>query len=200
MNRNWKSTRKQLQPYIDTARTSPYVGWVVMNIAVWSLGLYGMALCIRFLGLVGAPIGVTLLGLIVGGGQSWVLRRLLPITSQRWTGTTILGAILGTLPIALLFLWVLLVAVLGLNGVLFMLGGIFGGILGATQAYTLHPLVYEKAGWWILANVIAGAMCAPLSLTGASLWLPVFCSLGPITFGILTAWSLRYVVDTLDVD
>lgn len=200
MNRDWKTVKKQLQPYLNRAKASPYIGWVVINVAVWSLGLYVVALCIRFLGLFGAPIGAMLMGLIVGAGQVRVLRRLLPIVPRQWIGVSTLGVVLGTLPIGLLFLWILLVAVLGLNGVLVILGGIFGGILGATQAYILRSIVYEKVGWWIVANVVAGALCAPLSLTGASFWLPIFCSLGPVTFGLLTAWGLRYLIVTMDVD
>lgn len=165
---------------------------------VWSLGLYVIALCIRFFGIVGAPIGATLAGLIVGGGQSWVLKQLLPITARQWTGSSVLGTVLGVLPIGLLFLWVLLVAVMGLNSVLLILGAIFGGILGGTQARILYPIVYEKAGWWVVANIFAGALCAPLSLTGTTFWLPVFCSLGPLTFGLLTAWALRYLLREWD--
>ena len=188
----------QLQPHLEKAIASPYIGWVIINIFVWSLGLYALAICIRLFGIIGAPIGTVLLGLIVGGGQSWILRRIFPISSQRWMGESTAGATIGALPIGLLFLWILLVAVIGLNSVLFILGGIFGGVLGATQASVLHPIIYEKAGWWIIANIFAGALCAPLSLTGTTLWLPVFCSLGPLIFGILTAVTLRYLLNTWD--
>jgi len=186
------------QPYLEQVIASPYAGWVLMNMLVWSLGLYVIALCIRFFGIAGAPIGASITGLIVGVGQSWILKRLLPITARQWTSSSTLGTVLGVLPIGLLFLWVLLVAFMGLNSVLFILGAIFGGILGATQARILHPIVYEKAGWWVIANIFAGALCAPLSLTGTTFWLPVFCSLGPLTFGLLTAWALRYLLNTLD--
>jgi len=188
------------QHHLENIIASPYAGWVLMNMLVWSLGLYVIALCIRFFGIVGAPIGAILAGVIVGVGQSWILKRLLPITPRQWTNSSILGTVLGVLPIGLLFLWVLLVAFMGLNSVLLILGAIFGGILGSTQARILHPIVYEKAGWWIIANIFAGALCAPLSLTGTTFWLPVFCSLGPLTFGLLTAWALRYLLQTWDDD
>lgn len=192
--------RDQIQSLIDVMLTSPYVGWVLINVVVWSLGLYVVALCISLFGIVGAPIGTALLGLIVGGGQSFILKRLLPIPQQKWIGISVIGAVLGALPIGLLFVWILLVAVIGLNSVLLILGGVFGGIFGLTQAYVLQPIIYEKVGWWVLINIMAGAMCAPLSLTGSTFWLPVFCSLGPITFGILTAWSLRYLTHHWKVD
>jgi hypothetical protein len=193
-----QKVKQVTQPYLEQAIASPYSGWVLVNIVVWSLGLYAIAICIRFLGIAGAPIGAILAGLIVGGGQSWVLKRLLPITPRQWTSSSTIGTLLGVLPIGLLFLWVLLVAFMGLNSVLLILGALFGGILGSTQARVLHPIVYEKGGWWIVANIFAGALCAPLSLTGTTFWLPIFCSLGPLTFGLLTAWALRYLLNTLD--
>jgi len=190
---------KRIQPILEQSLASPYIGWVLMNILVWSLGLYIVALCIRVFGIVGAPIGTILMGLIVGGGQSWILQRLLPIAPRRWTQASTLGAFLGVLPIGLLFLWILLVAIIGLNSVLFLLGGIFGGILGSTQAWVLHPILYEKVGWWVIANIFAGALCAPLSLTGTTFWLPIFCSLGPLTFGLLTLLALYYLMQ-VDID
>ena len=61
------------RPFVQELPTqvvaSPYVGWVLINILVWSLGLYVIALAIRLLGVVGAPLGVALAGLIVGAGN-----------------------------------------------------------------------------------------------------------------------------------
>lgn len=193
-----QKVKQVAQHHLEQIIVSPYTGWVLMNMVVWSLGLYVIALCIRFFGIVGAPIGAIFTGLIVGVGQSWILKQLVPITARQWTGSSVIGTVLGVLPIGLLFVWVVLVAVMGLNSVLLILGAIFGGILGGTQARILHPIVYEKAGWWVIANVFAGALCAPLSLTGTTFWLPVFCSLGPLTFGLLTAWTLRYLLRTWD--
>jgi len=192
--------QKRLETYVQTVLASPYVLWVLVNIVVWSLGLYAVALGIRFLGIVGAPIGTLLAGLIIGGGQSWALRHILPIDPRRWVQHSILGTVLGVLPIGLLFLWIVLVAVIGLNAVLFILGGIFGGILGGIQSRVLYPLVHEQVGWWVFINILAGALCAPLSLTGTTFWLPVFCSLGPLTFGLLTAGVLRYALHAWDDD
>ena len=177
---------------------SPYGRWVLMNMLVWSLGLYAIAFSIRLFGIMGAPIGVILAGSVVGAGQSWVLQQLLPIAPRQWTRSSVLGTVLGVLPIGLLFLWVLLVAAIGLNSVLFILGAIFGGILGASQVRILHSILDEKVAWWVLANILAGALCAPLSLSGVTFVLPVFCSLGPLTFGLLTAWALRYLMQSWD--
>ena len=193
-----QKVKQVTQSQLENIATSPYAGWVLMNMLVWSLALYVIALCIRFFGIAGAPIGAIIAGLIVGGGQSWILKRLLPITARQWINSSILGTVLGVLPIGLVFLWILLVAFMGLNSVLLILGAIFGGILGGSQAYILHPIVYEKVAWWVLANIFAGALCAPLSLTGTTFWLPVFCSLGPVSFGLVTAWVLRYLIQTLD--
>ena len=190
--------RQQLQTLILSIIDSPYVLWVIVNIIVWSLGLYTIALCIRFLGIVGAPIGTLIAGIIIGSGQAWVLRHMLPVEPRQWIGHSMLGVFLGVLPIGLLFLWVVLVAVIGVNSVLFILGGLFGGILGATQSRVLYPIVYEQVGYWIGINILAGALCAPLSLTGSTFWLPVFCSLGPLTFGLLTAGVLRYALHELE--
>ena len=191
---------KPLPPYLQTILTSPYTGWVLMNVLIWSLGLYTIALCIRFFGIVGAPIGAILLGTIVGTGQSWILKRLLPITPRQWAGSSVIGTLLGVLPIGLIFLWVILSAVIGVNTVLLILGAIFGGILGGMQARILYPLFYENVGWWVVANLLAGALCAPLSLTGATFWLPVFCSLGPVTFGLVTAIGLHHVLNNVSVN
>lgn len=191
--------RQHLQNTLLAILNSPYVLWVIINIIVWSLGLYAVALCIRFLGIVGAPIGTLIAGAIIGSGQAWVLRYILPIEPSRWVGHSLLGTLLGVLPIGLLFLWIVLVAVIGVNSVLFILGGLFGGILGATQSRVLYPLVHEQIGYWIAINILAGALCAPLSLTGSTFWLPVFCSLGPLTFGLLTAGVLRYVLHEWDI-
>ncbi|GEM_PF-1267410 len=194
-----KNRQQQLGTYLLATIESPYTMWVFINIIVWSLGLYVIALSIRFLGLVGAPIGTALAGIIIGGGQAWALRHLLPIDPRRWIQHSVIGTILGVLPIGLLFLWILLVAIIGLNSVLFILGGIFGGTLGGIQSRLLQPIIHEQIGWWIVINVIAGAVCAPLSLTGTTFWLPVFCSLGPLSFGLLTAGMLRYILRHLDV-
>ena len=191
---------KPLPPRVQSIITSPYTGWVLMNVLIWSLGLYVIALCIRFLGIAGALIGAILLGTIVGAGQSWMLKRMLPITPRQWTGSSVIGTLLGVLPIGLIFVWVILSAVIGVNTVLLILGAIFGGILGGMQARIVYPLIYEKVGWWVIANLAAGALCAPLSLTGTTFWLPVFCSLGPVTFGLLTSVALRYVLQTWNVD
>ena len=173
----------------------------MINVVVWSLGLYAIAICIRFFGIIGAPIGTVIAGVMVGVGQSWSLHYLLPVEPRRWLTYSTISVFLGVLPIGLLFLWILLVAVIGLNGVLVILGAIFGAILGGVQAFVLHPIIYEKVAWWVIANVFAAALCAPLSLTGTTFWLPVFCSLGPITFGLITAWALRYIINSsLDDD
>jgi len=190
---------KQLPTLTNRALASPYTGWVLMNVLVWSLGLYVIALCLSLFGMLGAPIGAILLGVIVGSGQSWMLKKMLPIKPRQWTGSSVAGSLLGVLPIGLLIVWVLLAAVIGVNTVLLILGAIFGGILGGLQARVLFPMIHEKVGWWVIANLFAGALCAPLSLTGASFWLPVFCSLGPVTFGLLTAMTLRYIIHTWDV-
>jgi len=190
--------QKQFQTTVLNLLDSPYVLWVVVNVVIWSLALYTVALSIRLLGIVGAPIGTALAGLIVGTGQAWTLRHIVPIEPKRWTTHSVVGAVLGVLPIALLFLWIVLVAVIGVNSVLFILGGLFGGILGATQSRVLYPIVHEQIGWWIGGNVLAGALCAPLSLMGGTFWLPVFCSLGPLTFGLLTAVALRYAMRAWD--
>lgn len=191
--------QKRLQSLALSAIESPYILWVIINVIVWSLGLYTIALSVRFLGIVGAPVGTLLAGLMIGAGQAWVLRVILPIAPRQWVGHSLLGTFLGVLPIGVLFLWILLVAVIGVNSVLVILGGIFGGILGATQSRVLYPIVHEQIGWWMGINILAGALCAPLSLTGTTVWLPVFCSLGPITFGLLTAGVLRYILHEWDV-
>lgn len=192
--------KNEISSRLQLFLASPYASWILINIIGWSLGLYVVALSLRFLGIIGGLIGTGMMGLVVGIGQAWILKRFLPISYQHWGIATLMGVILGASPVALLFVWVLLIAVLGLNSVLVILGGLLGGVLGGTQAYILYPIVYDKARWWVIANLVAGALCAPLSLTGTTFWLPIFCSLGPLTFGLLTALGLRYIVTDLDIE
>jgi len=178
---------------------NPYIQWVIINCVAWSLGLYATALCIKLFGIAGALVGGLVTGSIVGVSQAWLIRRLFSIVPYQWVGWSALAGVLGIVLIGMFFvIWVLMTFVTGVAWVLSIMGAIFGSILGAIQARVLHPLVFEKVGWWIGANLLAGAFCAPLSLTGTSFWLPVLCSLGPLSFGIITALALRYLQHQID--
>lgn len=188
-------TREEIEPILLDLLASPYVQWVLLHIVAWTVALYAVALSLRFLGVVGVIVAGVAVGGIVGLAQAWLLRRVLPINPRAWAKASAIGSLLGLIPVGVLFVvWLLLTLVIGVNWVLLMMGAIFGGIFGAMQARYLHTVVYERAVWWVIANVFAGALCAPLSLTGTTFWLPVFCSLGPVTFGVITVLALRYIL------
>jgi hypothetical protein len=96
-----------------------------------------------------------------------------------------LGGAVGVIP-ALLAGFTLVLG--GGWGFCFM-GALFGGVLGAVQTTHLNPQV-DNAGWWIVANVVGGALCGMLTLGVNPLYLPVCCSLGPVIFGAITGYTL----------
>jgi hypothetical protein len=76
-------------------------------------------------------------------------------------------------------------------------GALFGGIIGALQGVLLNHHV-DEAGWWIIANVVGGGLCGLLSLGVNPLGLPIFCTLGPITFGAITGYVWLRLLREMD--
>ena len=120
------------------------------------------------------------------GGQNTGLS---PITVERdWIGLTIAGAILGALPA--LSAGVLVALGWGL-GIAFA-GAIFGGGVGVAQYFILQRGL-SRAGWWIAANVAAGALCALLTLAPMIRGLPIGLLIGTALYGYLTGRALLWL-------
>jgi hypothetical protein len=164
-------------------RRSWLLHWTLANMAGWSLGLMVAALLVSQFGLVGMALSG-----VAAGGTAGFIQGIALRTHPRWQpdlrGWTLIsagGGALATLPVYLPSFLTLL----NLNLGLLVMGLIFGGIVGAMQFRVLQR-DFDGAGWWILACLAGGAMCAPLSLSASSFWLPVFCSPGPLLFGLIT--------------
>lgn len=158
--------------------------WILANIAGWSIGLLLAAFLLNMLGIFGALIGGAAAGFIVGMLQAVALQTYpsWQIPFRTWVLYSILGGVLATVPIYLLAFGLLF----NFNITLLLMGAIFGIIQSSLQARLLWHSIYEKALWWIAASAIGGALCAPLSLSASSLWLPVCFSPGPLIFGLIT--------------
>jgi hypothetical protein len=161
--------------------------WTTANMVGWSLALVAAVLLLRLFGLMGAIIGGAVAGAIAAYAQSFMLRQMKTwhVSRQRWIMSSALGGALATLPVYLLGFVALLHAQFGL----LLMGAMFGGIVGTVQYYLLNDAYEEQALWWVLASVVGGMLCAPLTFTTALL-LPVIGSLGPVVFGLCTGWAL----------
>lgn len=136
----------------------------------------------------------------VAGGLQWlILRDIDPDLGRRWLLASTAGGGCGALTALLIGVagtLLLLVSFLlsGPGVALLVAGAAFGGIFGAAQAIVLGDLIPGSPhGWW-LVNLLAGGLCAALSLPMTSLWIPVLCSPGPLIFGLLTGLALRHLL------
>lgn len=174
-------------------RTYPLLRWVVANIAGWSTGLLvGSWLLGVFGGVIGLGMGGAAGGGIAGLAQWLILKdEISGVERRRWLVVSAAGGLAAAFPAALAGF--ALVAGTGLG--FLIVGAVFGGIFGAAQWAALGGLFPQGAAWWIGANLVGGGLCGWLAL-GANLGLPVFCSFGPVLFGLLTGWALRRVTTT----
>ena len=178
------------------------VRWIVINIVAWSAGLYLGSLAVQIAGFVGILLGGALTGLVVGGAQWWALRQEMAWENRKWITFSVFGGIVSTLLIYIasgLFFMVALVAGTGTLKTIGTLiaGGIFGGVFGAAQMLVLGDYV-NGGGFWVIANVTGGALCATCSLSVNPLSLPMFCTLGPVLFGGITGYTLTKLLTVTD--
>ncbi|MBZ0294824.1 MAG: hypothetical protein K8L99_19835 [Anaerolineae bacterium] len=147
----------------------------------WTIGLSIGSFMLRF-GVIGIMVGGGLAGLCVGVAQWLALQ-----TDRAWLTASAVGGVLAALPAALCAFTTLA------GGIGFLLvGAIFGAIFGTAQWMLLRG--ESRAGWWIAANGLAGALCGWLTLGFNPLGLPLLCSLGPLVFGLLTGYVHRWLV------
>ncbi len=158
--------------------------WTLANIIGWSVGLLLAALLLTHFGIVGALTSGAAAGIIVGVLQAAALKThpAWQFNFRAWVWHSCLGGAAATVPIYLLAFGLLL----NFNLTLLLMGAIFGTIQASLQARLLWHIFYERAVWWVFASAIGGAVCAPLSLSASSLWLPICFSPGPVLFGIIT--------------
>ena len=170
----------------------PLLRWTAANIAGWSVGLLAGVRIAGMLGnwggAVGSIIGMLLagavIGLAVGIAQRWALRGLVNGETdlmRLWLGFSVIGGMIGAASLG--FTWYTVVA----GDVVFLLmGALFGLGLGWAQTRALRPDFREFTGWWIAANTLGGGLCALFSFSGFPAALPVFCTFGPVAFGLIT--------------
>lgn len=159
--------------------------WTIANSFAWWLALGIAALFLYLFGIWGAIISGASVGLIIGAAQASIFHNLkseIPIRS--WILFSALGGLLATIPVYLLAFIVFLHLSLGL----LLIGAIFGGVLGTMQALILRHHNEDQAILWVIACIIAGGLCAPLSLSASSMGLPLIFAPGPIIFGLITGW------------
>lgn len=168
--------------------------WTLANIGGWSLGLFLAVFGVKLTGL--AEIGAILFagmvaGTVAGAAQRWALRGLFDEEEikQRWVLLSAIGGTLG----AITLLVTLITITLGSVGYLIM-GGVFGLCFGWTQTLFWGREFGDLADWWVLANVLGGGLCSLLSLTGVPFSLPIFCTFGPVSFGLITGAVLLRMV------
>jgi hypothetical protein len=157
--------------------------WIVANVLAWWLALGIAALFLYLFGIFGALISGAIVGLIIGAAQAHTFPRK-TVATRSWILFSALGGFLATLPVYLLGFIALLNLTLGL----LLMGAIFGGILAAMQALILRHHDEDRAILWVIACIIGGGLCAPLSLTASNIALPLIFAPGPVVFGLISGW------------
>jgi hypothetical protein len=161
----------------DRLRASFLLRWTLANIAGWTVGLYLSALSFS------TPVlclGGALAGACVGAAQWYALRDDYPV-GREWIAWSAGGGLVGMLPAA--FAGVLVALGWGLG--IALVGGIVGAAVGAAQWSILNRQM-NGAGWWIVANLAAGAACALLTLAPIIWGLPIGLLVGTAIYGYVT--------------
>jgi hypothetical protein len=187
-----------------TIRQRLLLRWTLANIAGWSLGLFLgsliAGLTVWVLGAVGAKVlgrmvalllAGTITGTVAGAAQRWALRGVFDDVEieRRWVLLSAVGGTLGATTLVLTWFTI----ILGSAGYLLM-GGLFGLCFGWSQTPVLGRNFGELAAVWVIANLLGGGLCSLLSLTGVPFSLPIFCTFGPVSFGLITGAVLLRMV------
>ena len=158
--------------------------WTLANLAGWTVGLYLGTLAIN------SPI-ICLLGLLtglsIGLAQWWALRSELSITG-RWIVASTAGVAGGGLLAAPALFFALSSQTVALT----FAGGMIGLGVGAFQ-WSFLPQSLRRGGWWIGANLLAGALCALLTSLPIIRGLPIGLLVGTAVYGYLTGRVLRWL-------
>ena len=164
--------------------------WTLANMLGWSLGFFLGGLLLSALGgIVGVLLGGVVVGALVGIGQWLILRRETNWANARWALVSAVGGGLATIPAYLSGVTLIAGPSIGY----FVIGAVYGGIFGTLQWLILRAPYDDLAVLWLIANVIGGGLCGCLTMTVNPLRLPVFCSIGPVAFGLITGYTLLYL-------
>jgi hypothetical protein len=181
--------------------------WTLANIAGWSAGLFLGTLVAQLAAWVlgdvaGQIVGPLLAGAVVGAVVGWLQRRALsglfvdsPEIEAGWLTFSIIGGVVGSL--SLVITWATIF--IGSMGYVVM-GAVFGLAFGWLQTSALKDHFGEVTVIWVGANVVGGGLCSVLTFTGVPFNLPVFCTFGPVTFGIITGLALKALLREAEVD
>lgn len=158
--------------------------WTLANLLGWTVGLYLGTLAIN------SPI-ICLLGLLtgvsIGLAQWWALRNEVTVT-RRWVIASVAGVAGGGILAAPALFFALSSQTLGLT----FAGAMIGLGIGVLQWSSL-PEGLKRGGWWIGANLLAGALCALLTSIPIIRGLPLGLLAGTALYGYLTGRVLRWL-------
>ncbi len=166
-------------------RTDFLLRWTLATMAGWTVGLYLTTLSLS------TPVfcmGGALAGACIGAAQWYALRGDYPV-GRKWIGWSTAGGLAGMLPA--MFAGVLVALGWGLG--IALVGGIVGAGVGTAQWSILNGRL-NRAGWWITANVGAGAACALLTLAPIVWGLPIGLLLGTGVYGYVTGRALVWMM------
>jgi hypothetical protein len=81
-----------------------------------------------------------------------------------------------------------------------MMGAAFGLSLGGVQSLVLRHELPELPLIWLIANGFGGCLCGLFALGIPPFGLPIYCTIGPLLFGLVTAaaWNLVLNADIED--
>lgn len=178
--------------------------WTLANMLGWSIGLYAGSTLAASLGGISMIAAFALLpggalaGAIAGGMQALALQLPLdvhddiidgfsPEINRRWMIFSTLGGALGTIPV--FFTAFTLIGGAGFGFAVMGLG--YGLVFGWIQTYALHHDLPDLIWLWVPANGLGGCLCGAFSLGINPLSVPVFCTIGPVIFGIITGMAWR---------
>jgi hypothetical protein len=164
--------------------------WTLANILGWSLGFFLGGLLLNALGgIIGVVLGGSIVGALVGLVQWFVLRHEADWVDSRWAIFSAVGGGLGTIPAYVAGVTLIAGPVMGY----FVIGAVYGGIFGTLQWLILRAQYTDLAWLWIVTATAGGGLCGCLTMTVNPLRLPVFCSFGPVAFGLITGYTLLYL-------
>lgn len=185
--------------------------WMLANMLGWSVGLYvGSTLAaslgsISVISVVAMLPGGAIAGAIAGGMQALALSipydadsddAFPPDLSRRWVIFSTLGGTLGAIPV-----FFTAFALIGGAGFGFAVMGMgYGLAFGWLQTYALSDNLPDLIWVWLPANGFGGCLCGAFALGINPLGVPVFCTLGPVIFGLVTglAWRAALRIDLGD--
>jgi uncharacterized protein YfiM (DUF2279 family) len=159
--------------------------WTLANMAGWTIGLYATVFSLSWpticlsIAIAGSSIGFTL----------WLVLRLEYCVGRTWIVWSILGSFAGWLPAFIIgTLPILRSVALGAA----ISGAVLGLAVGAGEWLAIR--YFKNASWWLVANLIGGALCGVLTFTPIIPGLPLGLLLGAALFGLITGYALQGIM------